>query len=348
MLFYFKKLFLGNNLPKSAACFLFVFIAGLSFTSTLQAGPNPGDETQRENRLFMAAYEGLASQLKKLPEVADVPSDLSSLRDTVKSMLSAHVPATGTAPSFGLFRKLDEAEAAMKNNLPALQNKSGKAGVDPDLKRSLDEFIDLTTKALLEISQQRSQALSCRINLLEWAAFGEQLGSVYEELSKINDQLARTKMREAIDRKLARLVAGNTPSDAKSLKTDTPDRRVENIPLAAAEQITPKPSQTKPTSKPAAYTPSQVDSQPVPKLQVRPTYPFELRRAGKAGEVVVDFVVAANGSVVNAHAVKSSDKGFEQSAVESVAKWKFKPARKNGQDVATQMQVPIVFTPNQD
>ena len=35
-------------------------------------------------------------------------------------------------------------------------------------------------------------------------------------------------------------------------------------------------------------------------------------------------------------------------AVQAVSKWKFRPGRKNGHAVFTHMQVPIVFTLNED
>jgi periplasmic protein TonB len=96
------------------------------------------------------------------------------------------------------------------------------------------------------------------------------------------------------------------------------------------------------------FDPSMLDQQPVPKLQVRPQYPFEMRRAGIAGEVTVDFIVDQNGDVQNAYALKSSQHEFEAEAVKAVARWKFKPGRKAGRNVPTHMQVPIVFTLNED
>jgi len=96
------------------------------------------------------------------------------------------------------------------------------------------------------------------------------------------------------------------------------------------------------------FDPSMLDQQPVPKLQARPQYPFEMRRAGIAGEVTVDFIVDPTGNVQNAYALKSSQHEFEAEAVKAVSKWKFKPGRKAGRDVPVHMQVPIVFTLNED
>lgn len=93
---------------------------------------------------------------------------------------------------------------------------------------------------------------------------------------------------------------------------------------------------------------SKLDQQPVARFQARPQYPFEMRRAGIAGEVVVDFIVDTNGDVQNAFSMRSSQREFENAAIQAVSKWKFKPGRKGGRNVNTHMQVPIVFTLNEE
>jgi RNA polymerase sigma factor (sigma-70 family) len=91
------------------------------------------------------------------------------------------------------------------------------------------------------------------------------------------------------------------------------------------------------------YDIARLDRQPTPRSQARPVYPAEMRSAGAAGEVVVDFVVDVNGDVQNAFALRSSQREFETAAVEAVSKWKFQPGQKGGRTVATHLQVPIVF-----
>ena len=93
---------------------------------------------------------------------------------------------------------------------------------------------------------------------------------------------------------------------------------------------------------------SKLDKAPVARYQARPQYPFEMRRAGIAGDVLVDFIVNVNGEVQNAYAARSSQHEFEAAAVQAVSKWKFTPGRKGGRAVNTHMQVPIVFTLNED
>jgi protein TonB len=93
---------------------------------------------------------------------------------------------------------------------------------------------------------------------------------------------------------------------------------------------------------------NQLDQTPQAKFQARPQYPFEMRRAGISGEVIVEFIVDTNGDVRNAFAVRSTQREFEQAAVQAVSKWKFRPGKKGGRAVPTRMQIPIVFTLNDE
>jgi TonB family protein len=86
---------------------------------------------------------------------------------------------------------------------------------------------------------------------------------------------------------------------------------------------------------------------PIPRFQARPQYPSDMREKGIPAEVVVDFIVNEKGDVENARAIRSNHQAFEAPAVQAVAKWKFKPATKDGKAVATHMQVPLIFGPDQ-
>jgi protein TonB len=96
------------------------------------------------------------------------------------------------------------------------------------------------------------------------------------------------------------------------------------------------------------FDPSKLDQVPIPRVRVQPQYPFEMRRAGITGEVLVEFIVDANGDVRNAFAVRSTQREFETAAVQAVSKWKFKPGRKGGRAVNTRMQQPISFSLAED
>jgi TonB family protein len=129
---------------------------------------------------------------------------------------------------------------------------------------------------------------------------------------------------------------------AAKLKSEEAEKR-----LAALPAVAPNPAAKK--WQPPADLLENLPHEGPPKAvyQTRPLYPFEMRRQKISGEVTVDFMVAKDGSVVNAYAIRSSRPEFAAFAVESVRQWHFRPGTKDGQPVDTHMQVPVVFTLDQ-
>lgn len=78
--------------------------------------------------------------------------------------------------------------------------------------------------------------------------------------------------------------------------------------------------------------------------QAPPVYPFLMRASGMRGEVLVDFVVDIEGRVRNAFVVRTLNPAFDDPAMEAVRKWRFEPGRLAERPVNTHMQVPIVFS----
>lgn len=91
-----------------------------------------------------------------------------------------------------------------------------------------------------------------------------------------------------------------------------------------------------------------LDNTPRTRSQVAPVYPFEAKRDGRSGTVLVEFTVNENGAVISPRVVESSDRVFEEAAVRAVAKWRFEPGRRDGRVVRFRMAVPMVFALNAD
>jgi protein TonB len=90
-----------------------------------------------------------------------------------------------------------------------------------------------------------------------------------------------------------------------------------------------------------------LDQKPTPRVQIQPQYPFEMRRAGIEGEVVIEFIVDTNGDVRNPFIVRSTQREFETAAIQAVSKWKFRPGKKGGRVVNTgRVQQLITFSIN--
>ncbi len=87
----------------------------------------------------------------------------------------------------------------------------------------------------------------------------------------------------------------------------------------------------------------ELDNPPRTRLQAAPVFPYEARRNGLGGEVVLEFVVDESGRVRDVRVVRASHPVFEDAAVRAVARWVFEPGRRHGRIVPFRMAVPIVF-----
>lgn len=76
-----------------------------------------------------------------------------------------------------------------------------------------------------------------------------------------------------------------------------------------------------------------LDQQPVARVRPAPQYPYDMRRAGINGTVVIEFIINTSGDVIQTNVVRSSHREFEMPAIQAVTKWKFKPGRKGGRVV---------------
>lgn len=93
------------------------------------------------------------------------------------------------------------------------------------------------------------------------------------------------------------------------------------------------------------YTVSEVDRQPQLMFMARLVYPPELKQQGVTGEVIVECVVDFDGSVRDPTVKSSTRKEFDLPALQSVVKWKYKPARKGKEKVNVRLEVPVKFEP---
>jgi RNA polymerase sigma factor (sigma-70 family) len=147
-----------------------------------------------------------------------------------------------------------------------------------------------------------------------------------------NRQLAR-QLAQAADMRTDDAEFARLQEESAALRTRLQQvERLERQRAAAAQ------------SDASVYDLSALDQTPAPRFQARPQYPADMRAAGITGQVIVDFIVDANGDVQKAYAIRSSQREFEAAAIQAVSKWKFKPGQKGGQPANAHMQLPIVFT----
>jgi protein TonB len=91
------------------------------------------------------------------------------------------------------------------------------------------------------------------------------------------------------------------------------------------------------------FSAGDIDQPPRVANQTPPVYPAELRGKNVSGEVVVIFMVTADGKVTNQKVERSTHSAFERPALDAVRQWRFEPATRDGKKVASRMRVTVKF-----
>ncbi len=91
------------------------------------------------------------------------------------------------------------------------------------------------------------------------------------------------------------------------------------------------------------YRPGSGVSAPELLKEVRPQFTEEARRQGISGDVVLEIVVRADGTVGDVKVLEGLGGGLNRNAVDAVKQWRFSPARRQGVPVDVMVEVAVAF-----
>lgn len=162
--------------------------------------------------------------------------------------------------------------------------------------------------------------------------------------------------RQAEPISLARQMPADAPAPQQppeSVDRDAPKPRRTKKPTmempAAASLSAPQTAAVVATaSTPASNIPAAVTTQPLFETAYLhnppPDYPAAAKRRRQQGQVMLMVAVNASGAPTDVRVITSS--GFElldMAARDAVQRWQFVPAQQNGQAIAAEVRVPVMF-----
>jgi len=139
------------------------------------------------------------------------------------------------------------------------------------------------------------------------------------------------------------------PAQAITEPTPEPTPAPQSEPVAAPAPATPSPP-----AAPISASPGPAVAAPAPMVDARfdaaylnnprPAYPRLSRRMGEQGKVLLRVHVDADGKALEVRLQQSSGhKRLDEAARAAIAQWRFVPARRGDEAVATWVIVPIEF-----
>ncbi len=153
----------------------------------------------------------------------------------------------------------------------------------------------------------------------------------------------------------APLPAGAGASDMPDARPAPVDDKPEVVDAAPAPppqpiaEATPPPAPVSEAPAPAAPAVAAGDRPvPLPGQSPAPSYPPAALRRGDSGTVVVQVVVGADGSPLDARVIeRSGSRDLDRAALDAVRGWRFQPAQSNGQPMQGSLDIPFDFKPAQ-
>lgn len=94
----------------------------------------------------------------------------------------------------------------------------------------------------------------------------------------------------------------------------------------------------------AVFDVAELDQRARPIFQTPPVYPMSLRKQKVEATVYLVFIVDDQGRVLNPKVEKTTHGGFDDAALAAVRNWKFEPAVRGGEKVASKLRIPIRFS----
>jgi TonB family protein len=116
-----------------------------------------------------------------------------------------------------------------------------------------------------------------------------------------------------------------------------------NQPPGAGTESQPQAQERPPANDARIYDLGKNLTPPVPIYDPDPPYTKAASKAKYSGRVALAIVVDTEGNVVDAQVIRAAGYGLDESAMDTVRTWKFKPATKDGVPVRVRLSVEVSF-----
>jgi protein TonB len=131
------------------------------------------------------------------------------------------------------------------------------------------------------------------------------------------------------------------PVDEKVMR---PDSKVETLDVLAPSNYCPLPIHAQPDNRPPLPQADQLELPSYSTANPSFVYPVMANVYGVEGKLIVRVQVLADGTPGQMLLKQSSGNGIlDRDAKEQLARWRFNPARKNGQAVTAWVDVPVTY-----
>jgi protein TonB len=156
----------------------------------------------------------------------------------------------------------------------------------------------------------------------------------------------KVERKQIVRKKLTRKVPipDPTPDEPEPIREPEPEIEPEPLP-PDVEFLIGVPEPPPPSGPLLAGVGDVTNPVLIPETRIEPVYPELARVARLEGNVILQAIIGADGSVQDIEVLRCNrpNMGFEEAAIEAVQQWRYKPALQNGRPVEVYFTVFVEF-----
>ena len=156
----------------------------------------------------------------------------------------------------------------------------------------------------------------------------------------------KIQRKQIVQKKLTRKVPLPDPTPDEPEPIREPEPEIEDIPIPPDfEILIGDPEEPPPTGPLIAGVGDVTNPKLIPETKVQPEYPELARVARLEGNVILQAIIRADGSVGDLQVLRCNrpSMGFEDAAISAVQEWRYEPATQNGRPVEVYFTVFVEF-----
>ena len=156
----------------------------------------------------------------------------------------------------------------------------------------------------------------------------------------------KIQRKQIVQKKLTRKVPLPDPTPDEPEPIREPEPEIEDIPIPPdVEILIGDPEPPPPTGPLLAGVGDVTNPKLIPETKVQPEYPELARVARLEGNVILQAIINADGSVGDLEVLRCNrpSMGFEEAAMSAVKEWRYEPATQNGRPVEVYFTVFVEF-----
>lgn len=243
-------------------------------------------------------------------------------------------------------RALSEAEIERIEKLVSGDLERELSSIQEELEKHLEKLLENKASLMAKVAEEREGAIELRDHIAEdQKSIMVDVEEIQKSITVDVEQIQANAMMQ-VEQALEDLKKQREQFDVEKERIRMERERVMDRERASEQgDSSLDPQGGKRVGRDGVYDLQDLDTRPQAKFQAKSKYPSGARKEGLEGWAVVEWIIAADGALMEIRVVDSTHEEFTKSAIEAVSKSKWEPGEIDGEAVSVRVRQRLDYKP---